>query len=145
MEFIDQFEVEKDKERSLLLTWMCIATWIGCWFSVMYYGLHILKISDIERSIYHFDEWKLEYDHMKVSLIAPVFSGVGAFIMWKLNKVGLFVYAAGQMVPAFFGLYLVIFVRGFDEDSYVPFYWIGYFVIQLAFVVLYAIQWKNFK
>lgn len=139
-DFIDQFEVEKEYERTLLISGLCVLTWIGSWFTVMYYGMHIVKINDVERSIYHFDEWKLEYDHMKVSLIAPFFSTVGAYFVWKMRRFGLYIYAFGQLSAAVFGLYLYIFHKEIEVP--VSYYYIGYFAVQVVFVVLYTINWK---
>jgi len=139
-EFIDQFDTKKDYDRTLFISGLCVMTWIGCWFTVMYYGMHIFKISDVERSIYHFDEWKLEYDQMKVSVIAPFFSTLGAYFVWHMRRFGIYIYAFGQLSAAVFGLYIYIVQK--EIENPVSYYYIAYFGVQILFIIPYALNWK---
>jgi hypothetical protein len=143
VDFIDQFETEKEYERSLLLSALCIFTWIGCWLIALYYGLRIIKVNDIERSIYHFDEWKLEYDLMKVGVVTPIISAVGAYFIWKMRRFGLFIYGAGQFILAAFGLYVYCIVKPIENP--VSYYFIAGFLAQLAFIAPYFINWKYLR
>jgi hypothetical protein len=140
-DFLDQFE-KKEYERPLFLSALCVFTWIGCWLMVLYFGLRIIKISDIEDSIYHFDEWKLEYNLMKTGLVAPVISTIGAIYVWKMKRFGLFIYAFAQAGLAFFGLFVYLLVKPIDPQSY---YFIAGFLCQLAFIPLYFINWKYMR
>jgi len=143
VDFLDQFGTEKDYKRPVLLTFLCVLTWIGCWFCVIYYGLLIYKISNIERSVYHFEGKALEYYLMKASLLAPVFSLVGSILMWQLKRIGLSIYAAGQLLIAVFGLYIYLFVNErVDSDSFL---YIAFYGIQLLFIAFYASFWKQMK
>lgn len=142
-DFLDQFEVEKEHDRSLFLSGLCVLTWVGSWFTILYYGLHIIKINDIEASIYHFEEWEIEYYLMKVSVIAPVISTVGAIFMWRMRRFGLFIYIAGQVAQSAFGLYVYTQVKPIENPE--SYYFIGYFIAQLGFIPLYAINWKTMK
>lgn len=142
-DFLDQFETEKDHDRSLFLSSLCILTWIGGWFTVLYYGLHVLKISDIEDSIYHYEQWEMEYNLMKVSIVAPMISMVGAFYMWRLRKFGFWIYLAGQLAQCAFGIYVYVFVK--DIELPLTYYFLLYYAIALSFIALYALNWKLLK
>lgn len=142
-DFLDQFEVEKDHDRSLFLSGLCILTWVGSWFIVLYYGLHILKISDIEASIYHFEEWQTEYYLMKVGVVAPIVSSLGAVFMWRMRRFGFFVYLAGQLGLSVFGLYVYLLVKPIEAPE--SYYFILGFAAQLGFIPLYAMNWKTMK
>jgi hypothetical protein len=142
IEFIDQFE-PKEYERTLFISALCIFTWIGSWLVLLYYGLHIIKINDIERSVYHFEEFSTEFNLMKAGVVAPVISTAGSILMWRMRRIGIFIYSFGQLSLSIFGLYVYILVKPIEvPESY---FFIAAFAGQIGFIALYALNYRKMK
>lgn len=138
---VDQFGTpKKEYDRTVFLTILCIATFIGSWVTILYYTLYINKVDDIERSVYHFDEGRLEYMLMKVSIGASFLSFIGSIFIWRMRRIGLFIYALGQIIPAALIFYIFIVMVPVEYPKSVIM--IGYGAMQLLFICLYILNWK---
>lgn len=144
-DIVDQFDTEKrEYDRSLFLTIICVLSFIGSWVTVLFYALYINKVSAIERSVYLLDEvGMVEYKLMKISIITALVSFTGALIMWRMRKIGLFIYAIGQLVPAAMMSYITIVLKPIESpDSYIMLAFAG---IQVIFIGLYMFSWKYMR
>lgn len=140
-EVVDQLGTEKKEyDRTVFLTILCIATFIGSWVTILYYTLYINKVDDIERSVYHFDEGRLEYLLMKVSIAASFLSFIGSLFIWRMRRIGVFIYALGQIVPAAFIAYIYLVVMPIEYPKSPAM--IGYGAMQVLFIVLYLLNWR---
>jgi|GEM_PF-3360153 len=145
LDIVDQFHTEKrEYDRTVFLTVICVASFIGSWVTILYYTLYINKVSDIERSVYHLDETGiLEYSLMKISIAASFVSFAGAVFMWRMRRIGLLIYAVGQLIPVAMMAYIYGMIAPFDPPK--TYYVAGYAVMQVLFVGLYMVSWKKMR
>lgn len=140
-DFLDQQpDAEEYYDRPVFLSILCILTWVGSWFILLYYSIKLGKLNSGEGELFVPDHLKMEYLLMKVSIVAPVISGLGAFWMWHQRRGGLFVYLFGQLLMSVFGLYVYLIDQPFDVPT--TYYYILFYFVQLAFFGLYAMNWK---
>ncbi|MBI3238076.1 MAG: hypothetical protein HYZ43_04395 [Flavobacteriia bacterium] len=140
-DFLDQdLGEEKLFDRPVFLTCLCILTWVGCWFILLYYAFRIYKINDVEGDVFVPLTLEMEYLLMKVSIVTAIISGFGTYLMWHQRRLGFFIYLFGQIATCAFGLYVYLL----DKDINVPttYYFTAFYVAQLGFVVLYSLNWK---
>jgi hypothetical protein len=71
------------------------------------------------------------------SLIANIVSLVGVILMWRLNKLGFFIYAVAELSVHFFGINV-----GGEGSSSVGsmIFWI---LMDVAFIIMYAVNLKH--
>lgn len=144
-EIVDQFDTEKKEyDRSLYLTVICVASFIGSWITVLFYALYINKVSEIERSVYLVDEvGQIEFLLMKISILTALVSFLGAVIMWRMRRVGIFIYAIGQLVPAAMLTYITVVLKPIESPtSYIM---LGFAGVQVLFIALYMFSWKYMR
>ncbi len=72
-----------------------------------------------------------------LSLIANIVSLVGVILMWRLNKIGFFIYAVAELCVHFFGVKLNGETGGSAAGTV---FWV---IIDLIFIVLYAVNLKH--
>ncbi len=138
---VDQFGTKKKEyDRTIFLTILCILTFVGSWITILYYTLYINKVDDIERSVYHFEEGRLEYLLMKVSIAASFLSFIGSVFIWRMRRIGVFIYVLGQVVPAAFIAYIFIVVIPIEYPK--SLIMLGYGAMQVLFIGLYLLNWK---
>jgi hypothetical protein len=73
-------------------------------------------------------------------LLANIVSFVGVMMMWRMNKIGFFIYVAAELVTNFFSIDIEI---PNEQKSYLGL--VFYLIIDIAFFVLYAMNLKPFK
>ncbi|MES2554892.1 MAG: hypothetical protein V4604_02015 [Bacteroidota bacterium] len=131
---------EKYYDRPLFLSCLCILTWVGSWFILLYYAIRLGKLNSGEGELFVPDHMKIEYELMKISIVAAVISGFGAYLMWHQRRAGLFVYLFGQLLMCAFGLFVYLVDKPMDVPE--TYYYVGFYVVQLGFVALYSLNWK---
>lgn len=139
-DFLDQLGGDKYYDRPLFLSCLCILTWVGSWFILLYYAIRVGKLNSGEGELFVPDTMKMEYLLMKLSIVTPVISGFGAYLMWHQRRGGLFVYGFGQLLMSAFGLIVYLVDKPMDIPT--TYYYTAFYVAQLGFVVLYSLNWK---
>ena len=139
-DFLDQLGTEKYYDRPLFLSCLCILTWVGSWFVFLYYAIRVGKLNSGEEELFIPDYMKMEYLLMKISIVTPVITGFGAYLMWHQRRAGFFVYGFGQLFLSAFGLFVYLV----DKPLSVPtsYYYIAFYLAQLGFIALYSLNWK---
>jgi hypothetical protein len=146
-----QFLEEPEKPQNLRI--LCILSFIGCGLMILIYGLGTLCLGMTEETIAKFwdqaveknpelenvDPMVLFHDLGMVSvycLIATVFSLIGVIMMWKLERVGFYIYAVAELSTNFFSVN-----TGINEHkSYLGM--IIFILLDLLFIVLYFTNLK---
>lgn len=117
-------------QRPTFLSVLCILTFIGSGFSVLGYLLTTVFKGVID-SLMSSLPLPIVPEVSVVSgifgLIAAAASLYGAIKMWKMEKIGFYLYAAGQ---------IVMLVLGFGIWS---------FIFTALFIVLYGLNFKHLK
>jgi hypothetical protein len=146
-------EMELQPARPQFLKVLCILSFIACGIMILIYAIGTLCLTLNEETIAGFwdkvvqSEPKLEnvnpveffhkFGMMCVyCLIANIFSLVGVIMMWRLEKIGFFIYAIAELATNFFGMNL----NTGEEKSYGGQIFI--IIIDLAFIVMYFLNLK---
>jgi hypothetical protein len=145
-------------QRPQVLKILCILSFVMCglWIAIFLFGWLISMsmtseaITPVWEKIVQTDPRLLSVDPMafmaEVSkvclffLIANIVSLVGVMMMWRMNKLGFYIYVAAELATNFINFGVEI---PNEQKSYMGL--IFYLIIDIAFFVLYAMQLKLFK
>jgi hypothetical protein len=151
-------QAEGEIQRPAFLKILCILSFIMCglWIVIFLFGWLISmnisaeSISPVWERILTQEPRLAGIDPMvfmsEVSklclyfLLANIVSLVGVMMMWRMNKIGFFIYVAAELATNFFSLNVEI---PNEQKSYVGL--IFYLIIDIAFFVLYAMNLKLFR
>ena len=146
-------QLMNEPERPQTLKILCILSFIACGLMMIVYGLGSLCLALDEATIATFwdkmvekepkfeDVDPLQFFHQfgmvcVYSLIATVFSLIGVIMMWKLEKIGFFVYVVAELSTNF----LSINMETGEEKNWGGFIFV--LAIDLVFIGLYLSQFK---
>jgi hypothetical protein len=143
--------------RPQFLKVLCILSFISCglWILIYFLGSFAMALS-LEKIATFWDKVLETQPHLEnvdpveffhaigkycvMGLFANIASLVGVIMMWRLNKIGFFIYAVAEFVTYFFGMDLA---AGGQEKSYGS--TIFLIILDLAFIVMYAVNLKYMK
>jgi hypothetical protein len=151
-EFANQMEPQP--ERPQFLKVLCILSFVACGLMILIYGLGTMCLALNEEMIAgvwdkvvnanpQFENVNpMEFFHefgmiCVYCLIANLFSLVGVIMMWRLEKIGFFIYAIAELSTNFFSMNLN---TGEESKSYGGM--IFSILIDLAFIVMYFLNLK---
>ncbi|MBA3682723.1 MAG: hypothetical protein H0W73_16410 [Bacteroidetes bacterium] len=157
--FNDQFQNDLAPlpERPQFLKVLCILSFVACGLLIIIYAIGSIclgmseetitsvwdKIVETQPQFENLDPVVTIYEIGKLclfNLFANIISLAGVIMMWRLNKIGLFVYAAAELATNFLGMDVGVADGGKSYTSMIV--WI---IIDLAFVAMYAYNLKNIK
>lgn len=144
-EFMENiFAEDQQPKRPTMLTVLCVLTFIGSGFTLLSNlsaTLMSASVLDAVRDFYESAGYGSLYDTMEASMLAfkrvapymllfTLVSLFGAIVMFRLKRMGFFLYAAAQLI-------MLVFPLCFGADINI----LSLF-FTLLFVVLYAVQLK---
>ena len=145
-----------EPKRPDFLKILCILSFIACGLMILVFALGTMSLAldaetvdkfwgkVIESNPQFADEDPLDFFHKfgmfcLYSLIANIFSLAGVIMMWRLERVGFFIYALAELIPNF----ISIKVGNQENESYVGL--IVSLLIDLTFITLYFVNLKHMK
>ncbi len=138
-EAVDSLEVQLKDRRSIVLTVVCILTWVGCGIpftinAIAFFKTDLTKLFvDTSKSsgIWFFLDW----------FIFPALCALGAIFMFRLKRWGFWIYCAGQIPPIIYSVYMVIsLTKSLGSGVFFGLLWN---CLSIAFVVVYAVEMKK--
>ncbi len=155
--FASDFSSEEEFARPQFLKILCILSFIASGLLIIFYALCTLFLTLNEEMIGNFwnEVIKVQPSLENVdpniffheigmlsmyNIIANVFSLIGIILMWRLNKIGFYIYLVAELVSNFLSLNLN---TGEAEKSYSGL--VFYIFIDLIFIVLYFMNLKHMK
>lgn len=160
-ESLDSVEIVNANERPVFLKVLCILTFIGAGLGIIFglWGVFTVQasIASLEASesmmrglggdfgtamnaqIAALKQWGVIAQVL--SLVGAILCLLGALQMWKLKKVGFYIYVVGQILPlvATFGL-----MGGVGMGLFASFAILGA-IFPIAFIVMYALNLKHLR
>lgn len=135
-ESVDSLGVELKGKRSVLLTVVCILTWIGCGFSLVLAGLSLFN-SDLTKAFTNVSRYSGTWYFLEWFGF-PILCTLGAVFMFQLKRWGFWIYCLGQIPPVVFSIYTTIGLT----KSLGPGIFFGFLMncFSIAFVILYATE-----
>lgn len=149
LDILDELEVSVVPKRSNFLMVLCILTWVGSGLAILVYGYLYLLTGQMFRLVQSLggsrpDELNWLMFQYVIGAIAPIFCIVGAVLMWKLKKIGFYVYLLGQLTPILLSFYTWLIVTG-KHNSEMVFFAVLINIIPIGFIVMYAINVRQLK
>lgn len=152
-------ETGSPKDRPVFITVLCILTFCGAGIAIFSSLFSILTVGQLESTMNEMNDvfndtnigmdFGNSYRWMKISyflnLIGSLLCLVGALFMWKLNKLGFYIYIVGQILPMI-GSYMTI-----NSVSMGVFAGLGVIVtiigmmFPIAFIIMYGLNLKHMK
>lgn len=156
-QFNDGFvnDMPPEPVRPAFLKVLCILTFVGAGLMILVYLIGSLTLVMGEESMNMLVEKIQEANiDLKIddtaafltqfgrtcllALITNIFTIVGAAMMWNLNKIGFFIYAAAEIAANFLGMDMSAGVDGAGNSNSIGFS----LFIDLVFIVMYALNLK---
>lgn len=146
--------INSEPERPQFLKILCILSFVGCGLMILLYTVGAMFLGLNEQMIASFWAKAVESNPQLedldpivffhefgmvcvYGLIATIFSLIGVIMMWRLEKIGFFIYAIAELSTNFFSMNM-----GNDQEkSYVG--TIFAIVIDLVFIILYFQNLKH--
>ncbi len=150
LDILDELEVNVVPKRSNFLMVLCILTWVGSGLTILVYAYLYLMMGQMLRALKAFggsrpDELNWVMWQYLIGAIVPIFCIVGAVLMWKLKRVGFYVYLLGQLTPILLSFYTWLVVAGNHNSSETVFFAVLMNIIPIGFIVMYAINIRQLK
>jgi len=149
-------------QRPVFITVLCILTFVGVGFSIISSIFGIFTMSMLENvmtsigdTVGENDDFSQSLDNSYrwskiiyiLSIIGSIICLVGALLMWKLRKLGYFIYIVGQITPLI-GTVLSAGSMSNDNEIFGNF---GVFSViismffPIAFLIMYGLNLKHMK
>ena len=144
---VNQTTTQQEKQvRPVLLTVMCILTFIGSSFiiiSTIFSYISMQNMSE-EMKVMMGEMTQSSQKDFLIKLIIGILGSLmcllGAILMWKLKKVGFYLYNIGNIVPLIISYYIPTNDPLFGDSAIV----IGG-LMAFVFMSLYGLNWDSFK
>ena len=149
VDILDELEVSVEPKRSTFLMVLCILTWVGSGLAILVYGYLYLIMGQMFKALQAFggekpNEWNWLMWQYLIGAVAPIFCIVGAVLMWKLKRVGFYVYLLGQLTPVLLSFYTWLVIAN-KYNSGTLFFAVLMNIIPMGFIVMYAVNVKYLK
>lgn len=142
-------------DRPQFLKILCILSFVACGLFILIYSIGSMAMGMSEETISGVWDKVIESQPQLESvnpvdffhevgklclynLLTNIASLVGVILMWRLNKIGFFIYVVAELATNFMGLDMNI--EGADKSSLSMIFSIA---VDLVFIVLYALNLKH--
>lgn len=143
--------------RPSFLTVLCILTFVGTGLGIIYSFFMLFWISTMERMFESVgdlndvsnlnDQFANSYRWMKWSMIGGVLANLlclsGAIVMWKMRRIGFYLYIVGQVIPLIFAV--LSFNSIFGGGMFNSFGIVGMIagmIFPIGFIVMYGLNFR---
>ncbi|AEA45391.1 hypothetical protein [Fluviicola taffensis] len=138
-ESVDSLGVVVRNKRSLLLTVLCILTWVACGTYLMIL-LFSLSNSNLQRAFSNTSTSANTWFFFN-SFVFPFCCALGAIFMFLLKRWGFWIYCIGQIPPIIYSIYSIVGMSGVF-GSYM-FFGLLMNCFPIAFLIMYALEMKK--
>lgn len=150
-------EITASPERPDFLKILCILSFVGTGLMILLLGLGALSLGLSQETVDEIwpkmSENNPQFENLDgaeffrqvgwfcvYGLLANIFSLIGVIMMWRLEKIGFYIYAASELVSNFLSLNINL---GEQEKGYGGMiFWI---IVDLVFIGLYFVNLKHMK
>lgn len=133
---VDSLGVQLKNKRTILLTVVCILTWVGCGFPLVNTALSFLK-TDLSKAFVNTNNYGETWFFLEW-LVFPILCALGAIFMFQLKRWGFWIYCLGQIPPVVFSVYSIIGLT--DNLGSGVFFGLLWNCLSIAFVIVYATE-----
>ncbi|HQQ95542.1 MAG TPA: hypothetical protein PLQ93_13390 [Bacteroidia bacterium] len=156
-DLLNQSENTSEPARPDFLKILCILSFIACGLTILACGLGSLTLSMSQDSIEEiWPQVSAQYPQLEevngvdffqavgiyclIALFINIISLIGVIMMWRLEKMGFWIYVAAELSMHFFSIH----VENFEQDRSVGGLVLS-IAIDLVFIVLYFMNLKHMK
>ena len=142
----------KESQRPVFLTVLCILTWAACGIALISGLIQLWSysaISEITNRVGNQAFGENYYAIMFWSTIATFVSAIicalGAFFMFRLKKIGFFIYLFGQVIAIFFSVFPAFSTKIPEIGGVLVLIGLVSLIFPIAFIIMYGVHFKHFK
>jgi hypothetical protein len=136
-EAVDSLGVQLKDKRSILLTVVCILTWVGCAFPLVITAMSFFKTRDITRAFSGMGAYSNLWFYLDW-LVFPILCALGAVFMFRLKRWGFWIYCLGQIPPIIYSVYHIIALTKSLGSG--VFFGLLVNCLAIGFVIIYAVE-----
>lgn len=146
-------------QRPVFLTVLCILTFVGAGFAILTSLFSVFTMGQLEQGMRAMDEtfsdskigvdFGNSYRWTKISYVLNLFGALlcltGALFMFKLKKIGFYIYIVGQILPLF-GSFMTM--NSMLKGVFASFGMIAMvfgMLFPIAFIIMYGLNLKHMK
>ena len=142
----------RENQRPVFILVLCILTWTACGigllsglFQLWSYSALTSLTNKIGTQTLGENYQALTFWSATATLVSSVLCALGAFFMFKLKKIGFFIYLIGQISMMTYSVYssLAIKIPGFG--GFMTSMGLIALIFPIAFIVMYGINFKHLK
>ena len=138
-ESVDSLGIQVPNKRSVLLTVVCILTWVGCAFPFILTGMSFFS-SDLRKVFVGVSNYSGAWFFLNW-IVFPGLCSLGAVFLFNLKRWGFWIYCLGQIPPIIYSVYSVIaLTKNLGSGMFFGLLWNCF---SIAFIVVYAIEMKK--
>lgn len=154
-DLLDELSVEGRVEtRPVFLTVLCVLTFIGSAFYILYAIFTLLGFSQLNSDLNNFLLTDMNEDFIryirwiKIERYSMIFGGIGcvigAVLMLRMKRLGFYIYLAAQILPLVIGFFTAntfgATVGGFQFITFIL-----WAIFPVGFIILYSLNYKLLK
>jgi len=145
----------REGKRPVFVLVLCILTWVGSFLGLISGTIQLYiysAMSSVKSELMqnNFPEQNM-YGYLFWSAIATIMSSLlcslGAFFMFRLKKIGFFIYLAGQIIPLIVTIYSnsIFLSRSPSFQSFTIIGAVTSIIFPIAFIAMYGVHLKQMK
>lgn len=153
MDILDETNLmidRREKMRPTFLSVLCIFTWLGSGFVIIQSIFMVIIFQGLATSSNRFlssssNEFGWMFYSYLSSFICAIGCIVGAILMWKLKRMGFFIYLISELIPILLTAFIWL---GLSSSSFIGSSILWIFIsslIPIAFIVMYSLNLKHLK
>ena len=149
----NEFIERREGQRPVFLKVLCILTWVGCGVGLFGGLIQLWSYSAINAVADAFDKTNQTtyfgalFWQSIATFASAIICAIAAVLMWRLKKIGFFIYIFGEILPSIASLYMFLSISN-EAGIGQEFAFIGTafsFVFPIAFIIMYGVNLKHMK
>jgi len=144
----------REGQRPVFITVLCIITWVGSFFGIISGFMQLYTysmINSLNKGLFQSNAVSQGSGYLFwiaiATFVGSLLCAVGAIFMFRLKKIGFFIYLIGQLIPLAGSVYSMLVInsnlQGFESISIVS-TGVG-MIVPVAFIVMYGVNLKHMK
>jgi hypothetical protein len=161
---MDELELDSEykpeqKERGSFLTVLCILSFVGNGLGIAQ-GFMVFTLAGFYSRLFHsmaaVGQGTLRSQVMTIDriinavswfgmamLVSSVICLIGAILMWRLKKIGLFLYIPFQLIPVIFFIFTLLSFIPQEGQGVVMMFGFFMSVLPIAFIIMFSTQYRQ--
>ncbi len=142
----------RENQRPVFILVLCILTWAACGlglvsglFQLWSYSALTKMTAQIGAQTFGDNYYALTFWSAIATLVSSVLCALGAFFMFKLKKIGFFIYLFGQILMMSYTVYSSLAIKVPGLGGFFTSMGLIALIFPIAFIIMYGVNYKHLK